>query len=209
MQTIWPWSLQIESLKSKLELVMGRIDRWIDRSINVSWLTLTSEKKEVIVFHRGHRIVNGVSFRHGQVAITPSRAISIWLDDNLNFGEHVKKTMERAEISLVAIWRLMSNEGGPLCVAYPSRWKSESVLWECSLSTEKVARVGTGRRKLDADDRVVEKARAGEVVVSDRCSNLDGKGHPERGEKSGKEVWPYLLFCYSVLNGTWLLKRVS
>lgn len=74
----------------------------------------------MIIFYRDRRRVNGVNFSHGQVEITPSRAIKypgIWLDDNSSLGQHIKKKKERAERFLAAILILMPNVGwGAGCV---------------------------------------------------------------------------------------------
>lgn len=64
-----------------------------------SLLTLAPEQTEVLVLHRGPRRLSGVSFRHGDVVITPASSVKylgIWLDDNIIFGEHLRKTKEKA-----------------------------------------------------------------------------------------------------------------
>lgn len=41
-----------------------------------------------------------------------AKYLGIWLDDNLIFGEHVRRAREKAERSLAALMRLMPNVGG-------------------------------------------------------------------------------------------------
>lgn len=103
---------RVERLKWKVEGAIGNISAWM----RDNRLSIAPEKTEAVIFHRGHRKVTGVSLRHGSTNIEPKRALKylgIWLDDNLIFGEHIKRAREKAERCQMALARLMPNVGGP------------------------------------------------------------------------------------------------
>lgn len=85
----------IEYLKSKVEVTIKRIDRWMNGKL----LHMVPEKTEVIIFHRGYSRVYRVSFKHVKVEKAPSRATkySIWLDDNIIFAKHAKKQVRKSK----------------------------------------------------------------------------------------------------------------
>lgn len=103
---------RVEQLRAQVEEAIVIISRWM----RDNRLTVAPEKTEAAIFHRGHRRVVGVNFRHGDRVIETRRAIKylgIWLDDNLIFGEHLRRAREKAERSQMALARLMPNVGGP------------------------------------------------------------------------------------------------
>lgn len=100
-----------EALMNKANESLRRITDWMEEK----GLQLAPEKTEAALL-TVKRKIGPIRFQIQNVTVQPSNAIKylgVWLDTKMVFAEHVRKTIEKAEKTTVALASLMPNIGGP------------------------------------------------------------------------------------------------
>lgn len=90
---------------------LGQISAWMEDHK----LQLAPEKTEAVILNGG-RDRGWITFRLNGVEIVPAKHVKylgIWLDSRRNFGEHVKRTVNKTGKTIAALNKIMPNIRGP------------------------------------------------------------------------------------------------
>ncbi|KAF6210112.1 hypothetical protein GE061_015868 [Apolygus lucorum] len=101
----------MDSAQAKLEQIMTRVTEWMEEHS----LALATSKTEVVIFTR-KPIPTIIPMRIGNTEITTkpaARYLGVMLDTKITFGEHLKRTADRAAQKSAALCHLMRNINGP------------------------------------------------------------------------------------------------
>lgn len=100
------------------EMLMNMANTGLQRVSDVMQrmhLTIAPEKTEAVLLTK-KRQISPVSFKIQNITVTPKNAVKylgVWMDTKLTFAEHIKKTIQKAELTGRALSTLMPNIGGP------------------------------------------------------------------------------------------------
>lgn len=100
-----------EQAQEKLGEVMRTVKAWMDEHS----LSLAMAKTELVFFTR-KRVQTILRAQVGDTLIDSKPAVrylGVMLDSKINFGEHIKRTADKAAKTTAALSRLMANMGGP------------------------------------------------------------------------------------------------
>lgn len=98
-------------LEFRVNESLARINTWMDRTD----LTIAPQKTKAIIL-KGPRKRDHVQFEILGTRVVPVRQLKylgVILDDRLTFGKHVKQTVEKAQVKMAALTRILPNIGGP------------------------------------------------------------------------------------------------
>lgn len=134
---------------------LDRIKEWMEHKN----LEIAPQKTEAILL-KGSRKRESISFEVAGQKVRPQKYVKylgITLDERLTFGEHVKRTVTKAEEKLSALTRIMPNIGGPgsskkkaLYGVIQSVLLYGAPVWSSALNTKRIASLigGVQRRAL-------------------------------------------------------------
>lgn len=100
-----------DELEYRVNESLWEISEWMERND----LTLAAEKTEAIIL-KGPRKRDNLNLRVLGKTINPSKTVNylgIILAEKMLFGEHIKRTIEKAEAKMAALTRILPNVGGP------------------------------------------------------------------------------------------------
>nr|CAI5850898.1 unnamed protein product [Callosobruchus analis] len=103
---------QEDELMRRANDALGRIDKWMQDH----HLELAPEKTEAVILKGSRKKRAFVKFNIKGILIKPSKSLvylGISIDNEVCFGEHIKRATEKAQKKAAMLSRLMPNVGGP------------------------------------------------------------------------------------------------